>query len=569
VADVLADSSPRTPLVFVLSPGVDPTSSLIQLAQRNGMKDKFYYIALGQGQAPKAIKMLQDGMAGGFWVFLANCHLSISFMPTLEKIIAAIPSSNPHKDFRLWLSSSPHPQFPIAILQASLKMTTEPPKGLKANLSRLYSNLITEESFERCQKSEVYKKLLFSLCFFHSVLIERKKFLTLGWNVVCDFNDSDFEICENVLVVLLEEYQEIPWEAMKYLVAEANYGGRVTDDWDRRVLRSYINHYFTDEAVNSPQYPMSTSTLYYIPDVIDLQGYREYVTGLPTFDKPDVFGQHGNADIASQIRESGKMLQSLLMLQPQITTGGGETSEAKVYNVCSDILKKIPDNMDYEATYKSVKHDMSPLNVVLLQEMSRYNELLDKIRLSLVNLQKAVKGIIVLTSDLEESFTAIFEGRVPAAWGKTFPSLKGLAAWTRDLIQRIEYFSDWSKSGEPKVHWLAAFTFPTGFLTAILQKAARKNNVPIDQLSMEFIVLQSEDDIGSYSNDKDGVLIKNLYLEGASWDRKNSCLKEPKPMELITPLPPILFRPVEGKKKAPKGTYICPLYYYPVRSGTR
>jgi dynein heavy chain len=88
---------------------------------------------------------------------------------------------------------------------------------------------------------------------------------------------------------------------------------------------------------------------------------------------------------------------------------------------------------------------MNPLNVVLLQEISRYNELLDKIRKSVADLQKAVKGIIVLTSDLEDSFSAIFEGRVPVSWSKTFPSLKGLAAWTRDLIQRIEYFSNWVK----------------------------------------------------------------------------------------------------------------------------
>ena len=119
------------------------------------------------------------------------------------------------------------------------------------------------------------------------------------------------------------------------------------------------------------------------------------------------------------------------------------------------------------------------------------------------------------------------------------------------------------------MHWLAAFTFPTGFLTAILQKSARKNNVPIDQLSMEFTVLQSDDDIAAYANNTDGVLIHSLYLEGASWDRKNCCLKEPKPMELITPLPPILFKPVEARKKTPKGVYICPLYYYPIRSGTR
>jgi dynein heavy chain len=126
-------------------------------------------------------------------------------------------------------------------------------------------------------------------------------------------------------------------------------------------------------------------------------------------------------------------------------------------------------------------------------------------------------------------------------------------------------------SGEPKVFWLAAFTFPTGFLTAILQKAARKNNVPIDQLSWEFTVLSSDEEAGSYMNssNKEGVLIRNLYLEGASWDRKGACLKEPKPMELITALPPILFKPVEAKKKPAKGMYICPLYYYPIRSGTR
>jgi dynein heavy chain len=126
-----------------------------------------------------------------------------------------------------------------------------------------------------------------------------------------------------------------------------------------------------------------------------------------------------------------------------------------------------------------------------------------------------------------------------------------------------------NNSGEPKVFWLAAFTFPTGFLTAILQRAARKNNIPIDQLSWDFTVLQSDEDISSYASAKEGVLIRNLYLEGASWDRKNSCLKEPKPMELITPLPPILFKPIEAKKKPSKGVYVCPLYYYPIRSGTR
>jgi len=66
----------------------------------------------------------------GNWVFLANCHLSLSWMPQLDKHVEQIQSEDPqpHPDFRLWLSSSPNPEFPISILQAGIKMTTEPPK---------------------------------------------------------------------------------------------------------------------------------------------------------------------------------------------------------------------------------------------------------------------------------------------------------------------------------------------------------------------------------------------------------------------------------------------------------
>jgi dynein heavy chain, axonemal len=100
---VLSDSLPGTPLIFVLSPGVDPTASLKQLAQKNNMTEKFHHLSLGQGQAPKAAKLIQDGIRAGHWVFLANCHLSISWMPALDKIVESIPSESPHPNFRLWL----------------------------------------------------------------------------------------------------------------------------------------------------------------------------------------------------------------------------------------------------------------------------------------------------------------------------------------------------------------------------------------------------------------------------------------------------------------------------------
>lgn len=171
---VAQSSSSRMPLVFVLSPGVDPTKEVMQLAEAMGKKIES--CALGQGQAPIATRMIEDALKSGNWVFLANCHLSISWMPALEKIIETYcTSGTPHEDFRLWLSSSPHPRFPISILQRGVKMTTEPPRGLKANMARLY-NLISEDQFARVQQASKYKRLLFCLCWFHSVLLERRKF---------------------------------------------------------------------------------------------------------------------------------------------------------------------------------------------------------------------------------------------------------------------------------------------------------------------------------------------------------------------------------------------------------
>lgn len=73
-------------------------------------------------------RLIHTGAVEGNWVFLANCHLSLSWMPKLDKIVETLQTGKVHKDFRLWLSSSPNPEFPISILQAGIKMTTEPPK---------------------------------------------------------------------------------------------------------------------------------------------------------------------------------------------------------------------------------------------------------------------------------------------------------------------------------------------------------------------------------------------------------------------------------------------------------
>ncbi|XP_051578639.1 dynein axonemal heavy chain 2 [Myxocyprinus asiaticus] len=567
---VVADSTTRTPLIFVLSPGVDPTAALVQLAEMSGMGQRFFALSLGQGQAPIATRLIKEGVKNGHWVFLANCHLSLSWMCELDKLVEELQVQESHPDFRLWLSSSPHPEFPIAILQMGIKITTEPPRGVKWNMKRLYQ-LVSESQFSRCSRPLQYRKLLFTLCFFHSIILERRKFLQLGWNIIYSFNDSDFEVSENLLSLYLDEYEEIPWDALKFLIAGINYGGHVTDDWDRRLLTTYINHYFCPAVIDTSFFKLSSLNSYYVPRDGAQSLYVEFIGQLPALEHPELFGQHPNADIASQITETRTLFHTLLSLQPQVTStdssSTGGSREDKVLELSADVLQKIPGQIDYEGTRKLLKDDLSPLNVVLMQEIQRYNTLLHTIRLSLLELEKGIKGLVVMSSSLEETFHCIHDARVPPLWEKAYPSLKPLASWTRDLCQRVEQFARWAETARPPIiFWLSGFTFPTGFLTAVLQSSARQHNVSVDTLSWEFTV-STVDDKNLLFPPKDGVLIQGLYLEGAGWDKKASCLMEAEPMQLVCPMPTIHFKPVESRKRVAKNMYSCPCYYYPVRSG--
>lgn len=138
--------------------------------------------------------------------------------------------------------------FPVSILQNGIKLTTEPPRGLKANLKRSWTNF-EDEFLNKCSKAAPFHKLVWGLTYFHAIIQERRKFGPLGWNIRYEFNDSDLETSTQVMKMLLEEQEQIPWDSMLFVSGHINYGGRVTDDWDRRCLITILKLFYTKEIL--------------------------------------------------------------------------------------------------------------------------------------------------------------------------------------------------------------------------------------------------------------------------------------------------------------------------------
>uniref|UniRef100_A0A665X1X3 Dynein, axonemal, heavy chain 9 n=1 Tax=Echeneis naucrates TaxID=173247 RepID=A0A665X1X3_ECHNA len=560
------ESSPATPMFFILSPGVDPLKDVEKHGKKVGYtfdNKNFHNISLGQGQEIIAEQALDLAAKNGHWVILQNIHLVARWLGTLEKLLEQHAYGS-HENFRVFVSAEPSstPEghiIPQGILESSIKITNEPPTGMHANLHKALDNF-TQDTVEMCARENEFKSILFALCYFHAVVAERRKFGPQGWNRSYPFNTGDLTISINVLHNYLEANPKVPYDDLRYLFGEIMYGGHITDDWDRRLCRTYLEEYIKPEMMEGELY---LAPGFPLPGNMDYNSYHEYIDNALPAESPYLYGLHPNAEIGFLTQTSEKLFRTVLEMQPRdggTCEGSGTTREDKVRSLVEDILEKLPEEFNMTELLTRAE-EKTPYQVVLLQECERMNFLTQEIRHSLYELNLGLKGELTVTTDMENLQNAIFLDMVPENWNKrAYPSMSGLALWFTDLLARIKELEAWSADFIlPSAVWLAGFFNPQSFLTAIMQAMARRNEWPLDSMGLQCDVTKKNREDFS-SPPREGAYVHGLYMEGARWDTQTGMIVDARLKELTPPMPVIFIRATPVDKQESKNIYQCPVY---------
>jgi len=575
----LEDSTPTVPIYFILSPGANVMGDLDNLASKYGFVpgESYHNVSMGQGQDIVAMRNLEMAHRQGHWVVLNNVHLMPRWLIELEKKLDEFALEGSNKKFRLFLSSDAANSIPIGLLNRCIKITNEPPAGLKANIKRAFASL-NRETFDDFDSK--MKSILFGLCHFHAVMLERKQYGPMGFNMMYPFSIGDLRDS----AVVLSNYMEnsgggkIPWADLKYIFGEIMYGGHIVNDFDRKMCNTYLDFFMKDELLDETEmYPYNDdekSLSFMCPAPTAYDKYLEHIEYALTQDTPIAFGLHPNAEIDFRTTQSNRILGTVLELQDRVAASGeGAMSPDDVAaSVTVDVLDRFGEKkFDVEDIARSLE-ELGPYQNVFMQEMDVMNILLTEIVRSLKELQLGFAGELTMSDAMDGLKTSLYLDRIPTAWQKrAWPSLRPLSSWLTDFNLRLLQLEEWQNNPAdiPKVTWLSGLYNPQSFLTAICQVTAQKNSAELDKLVTWTDVTKklAVEEVEGVS--RDGAYITGLNVQGARWDVSGGILERSKPKEMFCKMPIINVKALPADKvDVSTGVYVCPTYKTEFRGPT-
>jgi dynein heavy chain len=178
-------------------------------------------------------------------------------------------------------------------------------------------------------KDPKIKTILFALCYFHSVMLERRKFGPKGWNMRYPFSVGDLRDS----AIVLNNYMEtngsgkIPWDDLKYIFGDIMYGGHIVDDWDRIFCSAYLDNLMKDDLLEDDEaelfpYVEGKGVSFKCPAPLAYEKYIEHIETECPPETPLAFGMDPNAEIDFRTQQCLSLFKTLQDLQPRDSSAG-------------------------------------------------------------------------------------------------------------------------------------------------------------------------------------------------------------------------------------------------------
>lgn len=537
--DVVEESSAETPNLIYSSPGVDVSEELKAVAKQLIGLENFSEIPLGRGQHEYAIEQIKRVSAVGGWLCIKNLHLSLHWIPQIE---IAMTSVTPHKNFRLWLTTERRENLPSTLLLSSLKIAYETPPGLKKNLLQTYSSWGPEYIARSGQNNFLRAQCLFGLAWFHALTEERRSYIPLGWTKFYEFNYSDLKAGSDLIERMISG-SSIQWEFIHGVMANAIYGGRVDNDFDFRVLWTYLREVFSDSVTpgkSSGRQQIAPGLT--LPASRDLRDYLKLINKLEDSDRPDYFGFPANIDSNSQ-RAADLIVTNKLGILSRSFSMSDKFELEKWHKELSPVLnlwkklnssvnltrQHVPDRRLSAVTEDRTKlaHNEDPVTSFLELEYKSALRLVHAVHTDLTMISRVLRGSMVVTDDVERLVVCLLHDRTPASWLDLWPGPERPTTYLRSLVARTRACDQWRRrsasgsllSGSEKPLDLADLFRPSAFLNALRLLTCRQAAVPVDQLRlMSMWLVQSDVKASLIPPNHPQVRVSDMLLEGCRFE---------------------------------------------------
>ncbi|XP_050421392.1 dynein heavy chain, cytoplasmic isoform X3 [Adelges cooleyi] len=576
---VLNELDCSVPALLCSVSGYDASGRVDDLAAQNSQP--LSSVAIGSAEGfRQATDAINSAVRLGRWVLLKNVHLAPQWLVQLEK---KLHSLQPHTNFRLFLTMEINPGVPVNLLRAGRIFVFEPPPGVKANLIRTF-NTIPASRMMKVPNERA--RLYFLLAWFHAIVQERLRYTPLGWAKHYEFNESDLRVACDTLDTWIETTaknrtnlppEKIPWDALVTLLSQCIYGGKIDNDYDQRLLASFLGKLFTPRSfetgfalvANVDGVGGDDNRQITMPNGSRRDHFLHWIENLSDRQSPSWLGLPNNAEKVLLTTRGTDLVSKLLKMQQlededelayvtdQVNKDGGPESSIglptpdgrpawmrTLNNSATTWLQLLPQSL--QTLKRTVENIKDPLYRYFEREVNFGSKLLQEVIHDLNEVAAICQGDKKQTNYHRSLLSDLVKGKLPTGWRRyTVPNGCTVIQWISDFSQRVKQLQQVSQlvsqRGASQIKsfpvWLGGLLNPEAYITATRQCIAQANSWSLEELILDVTIT----DTFEYDADKQdecsfGVI--GLKLQGAQC-RNNQLLLT---SSIMTDLPVTLLR---------------------------